>query len=80
MLFRSTASVAVGVPLTILASAGIIMNDEARNSIGPIVPLAVTAALGIAYLTPKILGLTAACFKNAIYHLGPEYQVVAQRT
>lgn len=74
-----TAGVVVGVPVAILASAGSVMNDYSRNTLGPLVPVTVAGAVVVAYLNKKIVQATGACFRNAIYHLGPEYQIVAQR-
>lgn len=74
-----TAGVIVGVPAMIITSAGAVINDSSRNLVGPLVPLVLFGAVTAAFLNKKIVQATGACFRNAIYHLGPECQIVAYK-
>lgn len=73
-----TAGVIVGVPVAVIGSVSAMISDSGRNIIGPIVPLILIGAVTAAFLNKKIVQATGACFRNAIYHLGPEYQIVAR--
>lgn len=71
-----TAAAAGTIGLAALTTFGVLLNDHARNWIGaaylPTVFILTTAAVAIDYAALKTTGY---CFKNAIYHFGPEYQI-----
>lgn len=55
-----------------LASLGVLASDHRRNEFAPFLAVLVPVSVGASYLSVKFTGY---CFSNAIYHLGPEYQL-----
>lgn len=71
-----TAAAAGAIGFSALTTFGVLLNDHARNWVGaayiPAVFIVTGAAAAIDYVALKTTGY---CFKNAIYHFGPEYQI-----
>lgn len=72
-----TAATVGIVTATALSSAGILVNDNLRNSaFGTSVPAMIAFAAAAVIVDSFALKFTGYCFNNAIHHLGPEFQIV----
>jgi hypothetical protein len=75
-----TAGTVTLVSITALTSAGTLMNDWLRNSIGAVsVPLMVGVSAGAVAVDYLAIKFTGYCMANAIHHVGPEFQIVRLR-